>query len=250
VQRLSAVIITLNEERNIERCLASLRGVADEIVVVDSHSTDATAAICAAHGVRFIVANWQGYVQTKNWANQQAAHDWVLSVDADEALDDALRTNILHEKQRGFPYGAYAVRRSPWWCGAWIRHSGWNPDRKVRLFNRTTARWAGGQVHETLQLDAGIQPTELAGRMPHYTMHTVQDHLRVIDKYTELQVHDMRARGKRGSLLKVLVNPPWEFFKCYVIKGGFRDGRAGLLVCSLNAYTKFVKYAKLLVSEQ
>jgi glycosyltransferase involved in cell wall biosynthesis len=243
---LSAVIITLNEERNIERCLRSLQGVADEIVVVDSHSTDGTEAVCQQYGVRFIVADWQGYVATKNWANEQAVFDWILSLDADEELDETLRNSIQREKQAGFPAGAYTLRRAPWWCGHPIRHSGWNPDRKVRLFNRRTARWAGGQVHETLELAPGIQPVELAGRVPHYTMYTVRDHLRVIDHYTELQVQDLRQQGKGGSLLKVLVNPPWEFFKCYVLKGGFRDGRAGLVVCGLNAYTKFVKYSKLL----
>jgi len=253
VRKLSAVIITLNEERNIGRCLASLHGVADDVVVVDSHSTDGTEALCRAAGARFVVTDWQGYAATKNYANSLAQHDLILSLDADEELSPALRQSLLALKQTlpDAPDPAqpplYELDRLPNYCGRWIRHSGWYPDWKPRLFDRRYTHWVGDFIHETPHTTPAVPPQRLTGHLHHYTIQSLTEHLAVINKYSDLQAAELRRRGKRAAVWQLLVKPPAEFFISYVLKRGFLDGRMGFIVSSMNALGKFMKYAKRLM---
>lgn len=244
--QITLVIITLNEEINLARCLEAAQSVADEIVIVDSFSTDGTEAIALSYGARFIQRSWMGFAQTKNFANGLATHDWILSLDADEVLDEVMCRHIHQIKEQPKPdHQAYELRRLPNYCGHWIRHSGWNPDRKIRLFNRNTARWVGEYVHETLQVDAGMSVGRLDGICYHYTFRTIQEHVATINRYSELAKDDLKRRGKKATLFHLIVKPWAEFMRSYVLKGGFRDGYQGLIVSVMNAYDKFIRYAKL-----
>jgi glycosyltransferase involved in cell wall biosynthesis len=240
---LSAVVITFNEERNIARCLESLRGVADEVVVVDSGSTDRTEEICRAHGADFVRQEWLGYAAQKNLADGRARHDWILSLDADEALSDELRRSILELKRRGeIRVGRFA--RLTNYCGHWVRHGGWYPDYKVRLFDRRKARWEGGP-HERLE---GFSPDEvvrLAGDCLHYSYDSVQDHLRQADRFTTLSAEALFRQGRRAGLLERRLRPAWKFVLDYLLRLGFLDGAAGLRIARISADATRMKYLKL-----
>ena len=179
---ISAIIITFNEEKNISRCIESLQGVADEIVVVDSLSTDSTQQICAQHGVRFISHAFEGYVKQKNWARLQASHQWVLSLDADEALSIELRNSIIEIKQNPTADG-YTMNRLNNYCGTWIHHCGWYPDRKLRLWNNAKGEWMGENPHDRFEMPNTSIINHLKGDLLHYTYHTILQHLNQIYGY-------------------------------------------------------------------
>lgn len=242
--KLSVVIITLNEERNIERCIDSVAGVADEIVVVDSFSTDATQAICKAKDVRFLQHTFESYIAQKNVALDAAAYDHVLALDADEALTDELRTSIMAVKQH-WTHDGYSFSRLTNYCGTWIKHGGWYPDRKLRLWNRQKGRWTGENPHDYVQLTDGATHAVIPGDLLHYSFYTISDHLKIIDKYTTLQSQGLFERGKRAGLIDLVVRPAFKFFRDYLLKAGFLDGFAGYCVAQLSAKATFVKYAKL-----
>lgn len=243
--KISAVIITYNEEINIGRCIESLLPVADEIVVVDSFSTDATEAICKKHAkIKFIQREWEGYAPTKNWANQQASHDHILSLDADEALDDKLTQAILNVKNNNF--GAnYEVNRITNYCGHWVKHCGWYPDKKVRLFKKGSAQWEGDFVHETLKLLDDNPPVLLDGHLLHYSYYTTTDHKNRIEKYSTLHAQKMYASGKTTFPGKALFAALWKFKQVYSFKLGFLDGKAGFNIAWYSALAVFLKYQKL-----
>lgn len=240
--RLSVVIITLNEERNIARCLNSLKGVADEIIVVDSFSTDTTAAICKDAGVRFIEQKWMGYSAQKNFGNNLATHDFVLSLDADEALSDELKNSIITAKTKGFN-GAYSFNRMTNYCGKWIHHSGWYPDTKVRIFNKNTSTWQGA-LHETLTLDK-IEIERLHGDLLHYSYYTKDEHISQTTKFTDIAALDFFKSGKKHSPIKLYGSPTVKFIRDYFIHLGFLDGKAGFDICRMSAKATYLKYKKL-----
>jgi glycosyltransferase involved in cell wall biosynthesis len=244
---ISAVIITQNEARNIGRCLTSLQGVADEIIVLDSASTDATAEICRQHGVRFIPVVWQGYAATKNQGNALASHVYVLSLDADEALSPELRASILAVKPR--LTGVYSFHRLAFYCGRPIRHGGWYPDTKLRLFPKDKACWQGDFVHETMVADADQVQHLLAGDLLHYTYYTTEEHVARARKYAALAAASMRGRGRTGLVLKWVCSPAWRFLQMYVLKAGFLDGRAGLQIAWITAREVAWKYGWALRGE-
>jgi len=241
---ISAIIITLNEERNIGRCLESLQGIADEIIVVDSHSTDRTRQIAEAHGARVIERDWEGYSATKNRANADANHAYILSLDADEALDNTLRASMLAAKHQGLS-GSYSFHRLTNYCGRWIRHGGWYPDTKVRLFPLGAAEWQGNFVHEELVLKTPSSTTLLKGDLLHYSYYTREEHLNRVEKYTTLAAQKLKAKGKKGGTLKALASALARFFNMYVVKLGFMDGAAGWHVCRISAYAAYLRYTKL-----
>ena len=243
---ISVVIITFNEEKNIRRCLESVRKLADEIVVVDSLSTDKTKNICGEFGVRFIEQAFLGYIEQKNFALDQASHDMVLSLDADEAVDEKLEAAILRVKQDGFLADGYIMNRCTNYCGKWIRHGAWYPDRKLRLFDRRKGRWGGINPHDKVEMNAGSRTTRLAGDILHYTYFTFSEHIAQLNKFTSIQAEAMYKRGKRASVIKLLVNPAFAFISGYIIKGGFLDGVDGLMIARTVSYQTFAKYAKLL----
>lgn len=241
---LSAVIITFNEERNIGRCLESLRGVADEIVVIDSHSTDQTRNICEKFEVRFLQNPFEDYASQKNFGNRQAIHRHILSLDADEALSGTLRDSIIAWKKSGSSDAA-RMNRLTSFCGQWIRHGGWYPDTKIRVFDKTCARWAGEKVHEFLEVDPAARVALLSGDLLHYSFYSIRQHLDTINKYSELKAGIMFAKGKRAGTVKLLLSPPVRFLRDYFFKKGFRDGFYGFVIAANSSYSVFLKYIKL-----
>ncbi len=245
--RISATIVTLNEERNIGRAIGSL-GCADEIVVVDSGSHDATKEIAARLGARVIEEPWRGYAAQKNFAAAAAANDWILSLDADESVTPELAGEILRLKQAGAQCDGYSFPRLAHYLGRWIRHGGWYPDRKVRLYDRRKGTWVGEYVHESVRV-AGVVG-ELKGDLLHYTCASLSQHLRTLDRYTSLAAKEVAARGKPASMLRLLLDPGWTFFRAYVIQRGFLDGVQGLAIAWMAALYTFLKYAKALLKER
>src|SRR5215470_7876423 len=192
--KISAAIITCNEERNIPRVLESLR-CCDEIVVVDSGSSDRTVEIATKLGARVVESPWRGYAGQKNFASESCANDWVLSLDADESLSEALEGEIWQIKKNGPQYDAYTMPRLAQYLGRWIRHSGWYPDRKVRLFNRRKAFWTGEFVHESVHVQGSVG--HLESNLLHFTCESLSEHLRTMDRYTTLAAEQLLASGER-----------------------------------------------------
>jgi len=243
--KISAVILTLNEERNIGRCLESLVDIVDEIVVIDSNSTDRTEEIAMRHGVRFIKQAFLGYIEQKNFGMEQVSHEYVLSLDADEALSPALRESIISVKNN-FQADGYYMNRLANYCGKWIRHSGWYPDRKLRLVNRTKGKWAGTNPHDKFELESGSKILALDGDLFHYTFYTVDEHKNQVDNFSSIAAQAKFDKGDRSSLLKLIIKPTAKFFKSYILKLGFLDGYYGWLIGVYSAKSTYWKYLKLL----
>ncbi len=239
--KLSAAIITLDEERNIARALESLR-CCDEVVVVDSGSTDRTAEIASKLGARVIESPWSGYAKQKNFAAENASSDWILSIDADEALSEALEGEIWQIKKNGPQFDAYTMPRLAQYMGKWILHSGWHPDRKVRLYDRRKARWVGDYVHESVHVQGTLG--HLQSDLLHFTCDSLSEHLRSMDRYTTLAAEQIVAQGKPIGWSKLLFDPAWTFWRTYVLQQGFRDGLEGLTIAQMAAFYNFLKYAK------
>ncbi|HET8542315.1 MAG TPA: glycosyltransferase family 2 protein [Anaeromyxobacter sp.] len=244
MDRISAVLITKDEARNVERCLASLAPVADEIVVVDGFSTDDTVARCERLGARVVRHAWLGFGPQKNLANGLARHGWILSVDADEALDPFLQRAVAEAKAKGLR-GAYEVSRLNWYYGRFVRHGLEYPDRKVRLFPRDKVRWNDALVHEGLVFAEPLAVTRLDGHLLHYTYGRVAEHVAKQDRYTSLAAEDAFRRGVRPSLVKLLLSPLAVLLKSYLLRRGFLDGVHGLVLSVLHAHGTFLKNVKL-----
>lgn len=241
---ITAVIVTLNEELNIGRCIDSLAGVAEEIVVLDSFSTDKTAEICRSKEVVFFQKAWQGYSASKNYANSLATKDYILSIDADEALSDELKRSILKEKES--PTGkAFSFNRLTNYCGKWIYHCGWYPDKKIRLFKRGEASWVG-EIHEGLTFNQPAVVISLRGDLLHYSFPTIASHIRTLNSFSEIAAKDAFSKRKRVSVLfHILLNPFFTFFRKYLLQKGFLDGYYGFIICAISAFANFVKYVKI-----
>jgi glycosyltransferase involved in cell wall biosynthesis len=239
---ISVVIITFNEEKNIERCILSVKNVAEEILVLDSFSKDATAQICAKHGVNFTQREWEGYSASKNFANRQAKHNWILSLDADEALSEDLQKALIELKKKD-QLQTMSFNRLTNYCGTWIKHSGWYPDKKIRLFNRNTSHWKG-TLHEELSLPEGEVVKHLPLDILHYSYYTLEDHLSQIEKYTGIAAKDLYNRGKRPAAYKMYLNAWAKFVSHYLIHLGFLDGLAGFKIARYSAYATYLKYKK------
>lgn len=241
---LSAVIITFNEEKNIERCLQSLVGIADEIIVVDAASTDQTCTIAGQYGARVIQHPFEGFAAQKNFAAQCAQHQWVLSLDADEVLSDALKSSILKIKEKA-DFDAYFVKRQTNFCGTFIKHGGWYPDKQCRLWDKSKGDWQG-IIHEKWRLFDKKKPYGiLSGDVLHYSFGSISDYMRMIERYTSLSAEEALAKGKNVSLLKLILGPAIKFFQDYIFQLGFLDGYAGFVAYRMAAYGAFVKYSKI-----
>lgn len=240
---ISAVIITHNEASNIERCIRSVQEVVQEVLVLDSGSTDATVALATALGARVEVVDWKGYAATKNLGNQLASHPIILSIDADEALSDNLRKSLLMVHPiKGV---AYSMNRLTSYAGKWIRHSGWYPDTKVRLFHRDEARWVGDFVHETVALDPGVSIQHLQGDLLHFTIDSVADHRQRIQRYMRLSAAEKYQQGRHISVWKAIGGVVARWLKIYLLKQGFRDGREGWYIATLSAQGVWLRYKYL-----
>lgn len=241
--RVSACVIAYNEEDRIAGCLESLSWV-DEIIVVDADSTDGTAAICREHGARVVQHSFEGYVQQRNFAAGLAEGDWIISLDADERVTDALRGEILETLGTGKPArDAYSMPRLTQYLGRWIRHSGWYPGRKTRLWRRGTAEWGGRDPHARLVTDG--PPGLLQGDILHHSCRDMADHFRKLDRYTTMAARERHAQGQRFHLLELLAGPPGRFLRHYVLQLGFLDGMAGLVLASMAAHYVLLRNVKL-----
>lgn len=240
---VSACVITYNEEAKLAACLESLVGVADEIVVVDSESTDATVAIAARFTDRIITQPFLGYVAQKNFAVDAASHDWILSLDADERLSDQLRSEILAEKDVLGEHAGYEMPRRTFYVDRWMDHC-WYPDRKLRLFDRRRARWSGRDPHDRVRVTEG-SVASLSGDILHRSYDTVSSHLQTIDRFSEIAARELFRDGRTVSPLAPLVYGAAAFVRLYVMKRGFLDGFSGLVVAVLSATATFSRYAKL-----
>ena len=239
--KISATIITYNEERNIPRAIESLR-CADEIIVVDSGSSDRTVEIAEKLGARVVESAWPGYANQKNLAAERAAHDWILSLDADESLSEALEAEIWRLKKIGPQFDAYTMPRMAQYLGRWIRHSGWYPDRKVRLYHRRKATWVGAYVHESVTVNGAVG--HLESNLLHFTCESLSEHLRTMDRYTTLAAEQLLASREKVTWSRLLFQPPWAFFHTYIVQLGFLDGMEGLAIANMAALYNFLKYAK------
>lgn len=240
---LAVVIITLNEERNIGRCLKSLRDLADEIIVLDAFSTDQTRKICENYPVRFEQRAWEGYAASKNYLNSLVSSDYILSLDADEALSEALYEEIKAEKEKGFS-GTYSVNRMTNYMGKWIRHSGWYPDIKPRLFPKEGSYWSGEYVHEEL-IHSPSDVQIFNGVLEHYSYYSYEDHRARADKYSLLTAKKFHAKGKKVGPLKPVISALGRFVAMYFIKLGFLDGWKGFKIAQISAQSNVLKYKEL-----
>lgn len=242
--KISGVIITFNEEKYIERCIQSMLGIVDEIIVVDSYSTDKTKEICLKYNVVFIENEFKSFGDQKNFAVQQATFDYILSLDADEAISDTLKQSIL-EVKNNWQKDAYWLKRLNFYCGKWLKYSAKYPDKKIRLFDRRKAAWVKRLVHETVEANNPSYTKTLNGDLLHIEYESYFEHVNKINYYTTLSAQYYHQREVKSSLWKIFYRPAWAFFKSYFLRLGFLDGKQGLVFCCFFAYSTFLKYVKL-----
>lgn len=240
--RISALIPTYNEETNIADCLESVRW-ADEILVVDSFSTDRTMQTAREYTDHVLQHAYENSAAQKNWAIPQCAHPWVLVVDADERVTPELRDEILALLESGPTLSGYHIRRLNHFMGRQIHFCGWQHDSCIRLFKRDVARYQDRHVHADVELDT--KPGQLKNKLIHYTFRSFDQYMVKFNRYTDWAAKDRAKKTRRVGIRHLLGRPAFRFFKQYFIKQGFRDGRAGLIVCGMAAFSVFLKYAKL-----
>ena len=240
---ISAVIITFNEEKRLEPALKSLAGLVSEIVVVDSFSTDSTVKLAKKYTNKVFQRKWTDYTDQKNYANTRTSFPWILSLDADERISPELREEIIEIKKEEPECSGFSIPRQVYYLGRWIRHSGWYPDRKLRLFRKDRARWEGEYVHERLVIEGKIQ--KLSGSIHHFTYRNISEHLDRINKFSELGAQKLYANGKKCRWHHLVFVPFFRFVKSFFWRAGFLDGYPGFIVSVLNSYSIFLRYAKL-----
>jgi glycosyltransferase involved in cell wall biosynthesis len=242
VPKLSVTVITWNEAANLGAALQSVSW-ADELLVVDSGSTDETIEIAHQHTDRVEVRDWPGYVAQKNYAAGAASHDWILSLDADERVTPELAAEIRGIMAGTPAHAAYRLPRVTWHLGRWVRATDWYPDFQTRLYDRRQARWSGDYVHESVVTAGSIG--RLHGELQHYPYRDVADHLETINRYSGYAARQMFEHGRRTRVVDLVVHPPLAFLRNYIARGGFREGATGFVISRMNAYYVFLKYAKL-----
>jgi len=240
---ISAVIITYNEEKRLEGALKSLAGLADEVIVVDSYSTDKTLDIAKKYTKRVFQREWKNFADQKNFANDKASFPWILSLDADERISPELRKEILSLKESEAEWAGFSMPRQVYYLGKWIRHSGWYPDRKIRLFRKEEAKWEGEFIHEKLVIRGKI--ARLKGPIHHFTYRSISDHLDRINNFSKLGAQKLYAQKKKARWYHLIFFPFFRFIKFFFFRLGFLDGFAGLLISVLNSYAVFIRYGKL-----
>jgi glycosyltransferase involved in cell wall biosynthesis len=244
MEKLSVVIICFNEEKNIGHCIDSVAGVADEILILDSYSTDQTVAIAQSKGAIVKQEAFKGFIEKKNKAIELASHDYVLSLDADETLNALLASSILQTKEN-FRNRAYRMNRCSNYCGKFIRHGSWYPDAKIRLFDRRIAHWGGTNPHDKVVLQKNTPVGHLKGDILHYSYHTVSEHVTQNNKLSTMAAESLFADGKKTNLLNVFVRPWWAFVVSFIFRAGFLDGLFGFVIAIQIAHMTFLKHLKL-----
>lgn len=242
--KLSAVIITFNEAEHLDKCLSSLESVADEILVVDSFSTDRTKEICEKHDVRFIKQKFLGYKEQKNFAMSKARFNYILSVDGDEALSEQLKISILEIKNNWTLDGYYCNRLNNY-CGQWIKYSDWYPDRKLRLFKKNTGEWKGINPHDSFKLYHGRKSGRLKGDLLHWIYRDYKEHKEKVERFSSIAAQSYYDLGIKSSLVKIIWRPSWAFLKAYLFRRGFLDGKNGWLISKETFNVTYLKYTKL-----
>ena len=240
--KVSVTVITKNEAADIGAALASASW-ADELIVVDSESTDETVAIARQHAARVVVHEWAGYPAQKNYAASLASHEWILSLDADERVTPALAAEIQRALRQAPDHQAFRIPRVTRHLGRWIRTTDWYPDHQIRLYDRRSAQWTGRYVHESLTVAGSIG--QLREDLEHYAYRDIADHWETIDRYTTYAARQMREDGRQAGWLEIAGHPPLAFLRNYLLKGGITDGVPGLVISAMNAYYVFLKFAKL-----
>lgn len=241
---ISAVIITFNEERNIERCLDSLARVADEIVVVDSFSTDRTIELCKKYKVRIIQNAFEGYIQQKNFAVSQTRYPVVLSLDADELLSDELIDSIQIVKVN-WVYDGYFCNRINNYCGKWIMHTSWYPDKKLRLWDKRKGSWTGLNPHDRVEMIKGSKTGILKGDIRHYSYNSITEHIAQINRFTDISARSYYNNGIKSGYINIIINPIWRLFRELIIRKGILGGYYGFLISFILSFETFLKYIKL-----
>jgi len=240
--KISAVIITLNEEENIQECIDSVKDVVDEIVVVDSFSIDKTEEICRNNGVKFLQHKWEGYGSQKNWGNQQATYDYILSLDADERISDGLKNAILVVKKK-WQYDVYSVNRLTYFHEQRIKY-GLYPDRQLRLFDRRKTQWNDNRVHERIITGRGVKLKRINKDILHFPNTNIHEQINTLNNNSTLSAQNSYDIGKKISFFKLIFSPTFAFVKSYFLKLGFLEGAYGLVFCLNLAHYRFLKYAK------
>lgn len=242
--KISVTIITYNEEAHISRCLDSVSDVADEILVVDSHSTDRTCEIAGSHGAKIINNDFEGHIQQKNFAVDQAKYDFILSLDADEALSVDLIQSILKVKNQQSS-DAYQCNRLNNFCGRWIRHGLWYPDKKIRLFDRKIGRWGGTNPHDKVILKPEATLQKLKGDLLHYTVSSVREYIGQVNKFSSIQATELLQRKQGVSFFHLYIKPPYKFILAYIFRLGFLDGWRGFCIAAGQAWGIYLRYVKM-----
>ena len=243
---VSGLVITYNEQEHIEACIRSLLQVADEVIVVDSYSSDDTVSICEKLGVKVIQHEYFGQIQQKNFALTHANYQYILALDGDEVLSTSLIQAILSEKKKGFAHSGYLLDRLTNYGGKWIRHGGWYPDWKLRLWNKEHGVWGGNNPHDKVSLTDGSHPVKLNGHLLHYGFASSKEHAKRINNYALIGAKSLFESGKRTYLLHPALSFIWKFVRDYLFLGGFLDGYTGFQIALLSATSKYKKYKKLL----
>lgn len=244
--KLSVIIITQNEEKNIGRCIDSVKSIADEIVIVDSGSTDRTEEIALSLNAHFHKTKWKSYGTSRNIAADKAVNDWLLALDADEALSEQLKESIRHLiSTDNKSADAFSFNRLTNYCGKWIRHSGWYPDRKIRIYNKKQTQWNDEIVHEALTDANKLKVQHLKGDLLHYSYYSQEEHKERADKYSRLTALKMHNAKKPASVLKPFISMIARFISMYILKLGFLDGRAGFDIARISAVSNRLKYREL-----
>jgi glycosyltransferase involved in cell wall biosynthesis len=241
---VTACIISFNEAHQIEDCLNALSFCSD-IVLIDSHSSDETCTLAAKYTDRILSRDWPGHIDQKNFAIDQAKTDWVLCIDADERVTPKLRKSIIELFSTDPENDGYEINRRTYYLGQFIDHGGFYPDRKLRLFRRSKGRWGGTNPHDHVFLEKECQSGRLNGDLHHHSYRNIADHLKTIDYFTSIAAREKLSKGRSSVLPGLMFGPSWKFFKMFVVKRGFLDGNAGLIVALLGAFYVMLKYAKL-----
>lgn len=245
MQKISVVIITYNEEKDIGRCIDAVKDIADDLVILDSFSTDRTEEIVKEKGGRFVQHKFDGHIQQKNRAITHAKYPCVLSLDADEVVSDTLKEEIIRVKNNWDADGYYFNRMTNY-CGKWIKHCGWYPDRKLRLWDSRKGKWGGINPHDKFEMVEGSVERFIKGDLYHYSYHSISQHVLQIDKFTYIGAVEALKRGKAANVFLLLVKPMWKFIRDYFVKVGFLDGYYGFVICGLSSVATFVKYLKMI----
>lgn len=244
MEKLSVVVITFNEESNIARCLNSVKNIADDIVVVDSYSTDSTKEIAEKLGAKVILQKFLGHIEQKNFAITQAKYPFILSLDADEAIDEKLEREIRKIKQNRNSDG-YAINRYNNYVGKWINHGAWKSDVKLRLWDSRKGKWGGLNPHDVFEMKDGAKIEKIGGNILHWSYKSVTEHQNKIEYFSDIAARAYKKKGKKSSWFKIAFSPCFRFVRDYIFKLGFLDGKYGFIIAKLTAYEVYLKYKKL-----